>query len=133
MLVRIDTLVEWKGEPLPYTTNRAQIHRQDGTVEDVEVKPYTFDVRLPPNIDVLWTDDELWAMGLARPRPVEVPEGKMLVGTPQYEKHDGYVQTVQEMTDIDTTPVEVVDLTPQEKLARAGLTREDLLAILETK
>ncbi len=126
-LVRIDTLERWHGEPLPHTATTAQVHRQDGTVVTVEVEPYTFDVRHPINIGDSWSDAELWAAGLAKPRAFEAPEGKRTTGAPRYELGDGFVATVFDVEDIPPPPP---PLTAEQKLAAAGLTREELRELI---
>lgn len=132
-LIRTDTLEPWQGEPLPMTVSTAEIHRADGTVETVEVEPYTFDVRHPLNIGDMWSDEELARAGLARPIPFEAPEGKRRVGPSSYELREGKVYEVSAVEDIPPPPpvVEPEPLTPEEKLHRAGLTIEELKALLK--
>jgi hypothetical protein len=62
MLIRIDTLQPWRGEILG-------------------------DLRHPSNIEVLWTAEELAAVGLVKAVRFVVPEGKRAIGTPSYDKN----------------------------------------------
>lgn len=129
MLIRLDTLQPWTGEPVVYKTDVADLHRRDGTIETVTVTPYTFEVRHPLNIEQLWTADELRALGLVKPVPFVLPEGKRFKegALPRYVKEpDGSVSEHYETEDIPPPPV----LSPEEKLSLAGLTKEDLRALL---
>ena len=54
MLIRTDTLKPWRGEPLN-------------------------DITHPLNIEDVWTDGELAAVGLVKAKPFVVPDGKQIV------------------------------------------------------
>jgi hypothetical protein len=132
-LIRIDTLKPWNGEPLLHRTKSAQLHRRDGTVEDVEVKEYSFEVRHPSNIGEVWTDEELLAAGLVRPEPFVLPEGKQIVGDAFYVMKKGIVKEVFPVQDIPPPPAPEPEklLTPIERLQKAGLTVKELKELLK--
>jgi hypothetical protein len=82
MLIRTDTLVPWRGEAL------------NG-------------VKHPKNIEVLWTVEDLAAVGLVKAIPFEIPEGYHATGSSTYDA------TGQESRPIEAippkTPTEIAD------------------------
>jgi hypothetical protein len=57
------------------------------------------DVRHPLNIEQLWPDDELLAIGLYKPAPADpIPEGKMVTGT-TVQRVEGIVKFVNTLAD----------------------------------
>lgn len=81
MLVRSDTLTRWRLEPLNGISH-------------------------PRNIETLWSDAELAAIGLYRVVPFVLPEGKRKVSGPTYEIVDGkavesfVVEDIPPLTDV---------------------------------
>lgn len=80
MLVYISTLATWAGEP---------------------INGY----RHPENIETLWSDEDLAAIGLARPTPFVLPEGKQTVGPMRVENVDGVPAFVYDLEDIPLSQI----------------------------
>lgn len=95
MLIRKDTAQPWRGERLAGTN-------------------------YPENIEALWSDADLAAIGLARAVPFEAPEGRIAVGEARYEpREDGTFAEVYE-TEPDTTPVKVPKSVVSARIIAAG-------------
>lgn len=72
----------------------------------------------------VWTDEDLRRHGLTKAEPFVVPEGKVKVGEPRYEKG-------KEVYDVEDAPPPPPEPTPAEKLFNAtGLTVQDLKQLL---
>lgn len=110
MLVVIETLQPWAGEPL------------NG-------------VRHPRNIEQLWTDQELTAVGLAKPVRFETPEGKVTTGAVRYVLNEGVVCEEYDVENAPPPPVpnSISDRQFFQALALAGeITQEEALAAVKT-
>lgn len=83
MLVRLETLTPWNGEPLS-------------------------GLRHPANIEALWSADELAAIGLAKPKPFSVPDGKVAVGPVTYVLVNGSVEESREVEDAPNPVPQVI-------------------------
>lgn len=109
------------------------VHYADGRNEEEACEPYPVPFQLDLGKverlvhDGTWGEEELAAYGLARPAPFSVPEGKQRVGEPSFVEIDGAVAEVYAVEDLPPPPPPP---TPAEKLASAGLTVEDLRALL---
>lgn len=109
------------------------VNYADGRSEEEACAPYP----VPFQLDMgkverlvqegVWTAEELAAYGLAQAAPFSIPEGKQRVGAPAYIEAKGVVSEVYEVEDIPPPPPPP---TPTEKLASAGLTVEELKALL---
>lgn len=107
MLVKFDkagVLEPWRGEPLQTTTSLATLVREDGTQEQVEVEPYAVTRKLPTNVEIMWTKEELLAYGLLRVIPAVAPEGKQFVGEVRYERDGDVVRQVRDLEDVPPPP-----------------------------
>lgn len=106
------------------------VNYADGRSEEEACEPYP----VPFQLDVgkaerlvqqgTWSAEEIGAYGLLVAVPFSVPEGKQRVGHPSYVEGQGVVSEVYEVEDLPPSP------TPAEKLAAAGLTVEELKALL---
>lgn len=109
------------------------IHYADGRTEEEQCEPYPvpFVLNMAKVEELLasevWTDDDLAPYGLQVAVPFEVPEGKQVVGQASYVEDDGIVSEVFDVEDIPPPPPPP---TAEERLAAAGLTVEDLRALL---
>lgn len=109
------------------------VNYADGRSEQEDCEPYPVPFQLDMGKverlvrDGVWSADELAAYGLALALPFTVPEGKQRVGAPAYIEAKGVVSEVYEVEDIPPPPPPP---TPTEKLASAGLTVEELKALL---
>lgn len=129
--VQKDENGQWRALPAGPTvvTRMADTaRRQDG--QEVRVEPYpvqdNFDSRKVQQLLVegVWTEDELRPYGLRGAIPFKEPDGQRRVaGAPQsFVEHQGYVYEIYQTEDIPPPPV----LTPEEKLAKAGLSPEEV-------
>lgn len=107
MLVKFDeagNIEPWRGEPLQTTTTLATLVREDGTQEQVEVEPYAVTRKLPLNVEIMWTKEELLACGLLRVVPAVAPEGKQFVGEVRYRRDGDVVREVRDLEDVPPPP-----------------------------
>ena len=109
------------------------VHYEDGRSEQETCAPYPVPFQLDMSKveqlarDGIWSAEELAAYGLAQVVPFSTPEGKQRIGAPSYVEAKGGVAEVFEVEDIPLPPPPP---TPIEKLAAAGLTVEELKALL---
>lgn len=105
----------------------------DGRQEELPCDPYpvveTLDIRRVEQllIEGTWGAEKLAPYGLVLAVPFTAPDGKQAIGVASYIADNGTVAEVFEVVDI---PAPTPDPTPAEKLAAAGLTVEDLRALL---
>lgn len=106
---------------------------QDGRTEEEACEPYPVPVVLDLNrvrqflADGTWTEADIAPFGLVEAEPFEVPEGKQAIGAPSYVEADGVVCEVYELEDLPPPPAPP---TAEERLAAAGLTVDELRALL---
>lgn len=109
-----------------------EVHYADGRVEQETCEPYP----VPFVIDTAkvaafvaegtWSAEDLAEYGMIQAQPFEAPAGKQITGEPRYVEAKDAVSEVYDVEDIPPP----TDRTPAEKLAAAGLTVEDLRALL---
>lgn len=105
----------------------------DGRTEQEDCEPYpvpfTLDMAKVEQLaaEGAWDADALAAYGLALAVPFVAPEGTQTVGAASYFEADGVVSEVYDVEDIPPPPP---PLTAAEKLAAAGLTVDELRALL---
>lgn len=108
MLVKLNAetgaVEPWRGEPLQTTTSLATLVREDGTQEQVEVEPYAVTRKLPINVEIMWTKEELLAYGLLRVVPAVAPEGKQFVGDVRYRRDGDVAREVRDLEDAPPPP-----------------------------
>ena len=119
---------------LPRTVATCTVMYADGRQEEQACEPYevTEQVDISKVVSLLadgvWGEPELSEYGLSVAEPFEAPEGKQATGTPSYiEDGNGVVHETYEVEDAPPPPPPP---TPAEKLAAAGLTVDDLRALL---
>lgn len=110
MLVRLDNLQAWRGEPV------------NG-------------VRHPLNIEQMWNDEELASAGLAKPASFTAPEGKVRTGDVRYVLVEGAVREEYDIEDAPPAPVppSISDRQFFQAMALAGgITQAEALAAVRT-
>ena len=102
------TITRWNGESLPTLTDVAHLHFEDGRPPlETKVEPYLVERKLPPNVEIMWTKEELLAYGLLRVIPAVPPEGKQFVGEPRYVRDGDVVREMCEVEDVPPPPTTV--------------------------
>ena len=105
----------------------------DGRREEEACEPYPvaedIDIGKAERLlaDGVWSDYDLGAYGLRAALPFAVPDGQRVVGEPAYIESKGAVREVFEVEDIPPPPPPP---TPADRLAAAGLTVDELRALL---
>ena len=121
MLVRFDvadesdaTLTPWRGEPLQTWIDTATVTYEDNRPpEQLKVERYLVTRKLPPNVEIMWTKEDLLAHGLIRVVPAAIPAGKHFVGEPRYERDGDVVREVRDLEDDPPLP-ETVTISKEE-------------------
>lgn len=108
MLVKLNSetgaVEPWRGEPLEVTVNDATVTYEDGRVSTIKVAPYAVTRRLPPNVETMWTREELLAYGLLRVVPATLPDGKRFVGEARYVRDGDVAREAREVEDLPPPP-----------------------------
>lgn len=101
-------LTPWNGEAIPTWTDLAYLHFEDGRPpQETKVEPYLVTRKLPPNVEIMWTKEELLAYGLLRVVPAVAPAGKQFVGDARYVRDGDVVREFREVEDVPPAPEEV--------------------------
>jgi hypothetical protein len=101
MLVMIETLQPWRGEPLKKTISAKEMAVFDPKRLVKGQKQYEVSVRHPLNIELLWSDEELAAIGLAKAIPFKVEDDtkRIVGGTMRYEMKGNKMYEVFDLED----------------------------------
>lgn len=73
----------------------------------------------------VWGSEELHQYGLVIVEPFIIPEGKQIIGDRVFTENNGTVSETYEVADLPVAPP-AIPLTPEEKMANAGFTPDEL-------